>query len=191
MQIDVCTLLNLASTCMLQVSKVKKKVCIFAKIQAGEMLHGNLIQIMFPVCSSVALPRVLHIVLQEDVWRRRPRNTVAIVSHFSFSVLIKGRRSNPFPLTSLHKRLIHSYKSTFSHKGFSFKVRTYVVFFFFFLSHLQPPPPLLCARSVQPLTAVAMAARVCSTEITRNYRNKCKLQRYVEYSEVPQIWWHF
>lgn len=112
------------------VSKVqKKKPAFFAKIQAGEMLHGNLIQMMFPVCSSVALPRVLHIVLQEDVWRRRPRNTVAIVSHFSFSVLIKGRRSNPFPLTCSHKRLIHSHKSTWR---FFFKVCPYVFFFLHF-----------------------------------------------------------
>lgn len=133
---------------------------------------------MFPVCSSVALPRVLHIVLQEDVWRRRPRNTVAIVSHFSFSVLIKGRRSNPSPLTCSRKRLIHSYKSTFPHEGFSLKcVHMWFFFYIFFFLVSSSTAPLLCARSVQPLTAVAMAAQACSTEITRNYRNKCKLQR--------------
>lgn len=55
-------------------------------------------------------------------------------------------------------------------------------FFNIFFLVSSSTAPLLCARSMQPLTAVAMAAQACSTEITRNYRNK--LQRYVEYSEV-------
>lgn len=142
---------------------------------------------MFPVCLSVALPRVLHIVLQDDVWRRRRSNTVAIVSHFSFSVLIKGRdaRTRSHWHVCLHKRLINSYKSTFPR--FFFKACTFVPFFFFFSLIFYPPPPtppLLYARSVQPLTTVAMAARACSTERNRNYRNKCKLQHFVEYSEM-------
>lgn len=137
-------------------------------MQAGEVLPGNLMQII-PVRLSVALSRVLHIILQEDVWRRRPRNTVAIVSHFSFSVLIKERRSNQFPLICLHKCLIHSYKSTFPLRGFS-STRVHLCFFIFYFSIPSSTPLLLYARSVQPLTAVAMAAQACSTEnINANY----------------------
>lgn len=72
------------------------------------MLAGILMQIVFPVCLSVALLRLLHIILQEDVWRRRPRNLVAIVSHFFFLVLNKETCSDPFPLTCSHKCFIHS-----------------------------------------------------------------------------------
>lgn len=181
MQIDSCTLVNLASTCMLYKCFKGKKACIFAKMQAGEVLPGNLMQIMFPVHLSVALPWVLHIILQEDVWRRRPRNTVAIVSHFSFSVLMKERRSNPFPLICLHKCLIHSYKSTFPLGGFSSFSSCTFVFCFFFNPLFHPPPPICQER------ATFDRCRHGSTGMQymqNNVKCKCKIPHFVEYSEM-------
>lgn len=122
---------------------------------------------MFPVCLSVALLRGRHIILQEDVWRQRPRNTVAIVSHFSSSVLIE----NTFPLTRLLKYLIHFHKPTFPLNCFSSK-RQHLCFYFIFLISSSTPCQKRATFDRCRHGSTGMQYRKC----------KCKLEHTVEHA---------
>lgn len=181
MRIASWMLVNVASICVLdRCLKGKKKSLHFCKNTGWR----NLTQMLFPVCLSVALLWVLHIILQEDVWRRRPRNTVAIVSHFSFSVLIKENWNARTPShwhVYTHVWFIPT-KPDFLMKAFLQSV--YILcFHFIFQSHLPH------TRSVQPLTTVAMAARSCGTE---NVNASCNILSNIQkWQTVLQICWTF
>lgn len=118
--------------------------------------------------SNVSCVHVCGLAGYLDVWRWRPRNTVAIVSPFPFSVLIKELEPVPTDmLTQMFDSFLLFFNPHFYLKVFLQSVYICVLILFF---NLTPTPLLLYARSVQPLTTVAMAAQAYSTEnVNANY----------------------
>lgn len=128
-----------------------------------KMLPGKLMQIMFAVCLSAALLRGTSYYLTRGWLETETKKR----SCHSFT-LLGFDKGEPVPIDMFTPMFDSFLQNHISSKRFFFKVWTFVFLFYFSIS--SSSPVLLYARSVQPLTAVAMAAHTCSTEnVNANY----------------------